>query len=221
MAIAKQYNSEGLPISVIIPASMSRLEFLVHITLPSIRANHPAEIVINDDDGRAPEKRNAGFDASTQPYVFFCDDDIWLPDGYLSRLLSGLKEHQDNASIGYAYTGYVAISFNPNRNPAYKKEREYSSIAFHSNRLLHTNYISTMSLMRRQVFPYFDARLRRLQDWDLYLNLLSRNITGVAVKGQLFEAYYLDKGITSNDEWLGNAYALIASKYGHLRRRSS
>lgn len=70
---------DGLPISVIVPLSKNRRDFFETMTLPLIEANDVNEIIVNDDEGRAPKKRNAGFKKSTQPFIFFCDDDILLP----------------------------------------------------------------------------------------------------------------------------------------------
>ena len=79
MSIKVDRVDEGLPISVIVPLSKNRRSFFENFVLPLIEANNPVEIIVNDDEGRAPKKRNDGFKKSTQPFLFFCDDDILLP----------------------------------------------------------------------------------------------------------------------------------------------
>lgn len=68
---------------------------------------------------------------------------------------------------------------------------------FDAERLLQTNYISTMSLIRRVAFPGFDERIQRLQDWDLWLTMLGQGKTGVYCGATVFSTKERD-GITRN-----------------------
>ena len=186
---------DGLPISVIVPLSKNRKDFFETMTLPLIEANDVNEIIVNDDEGRAPKKRNAGFKKSTQPFIFFCDDDILLPSNYISTLYDALIKNPD---IDFAYTGYDGIVLHPESHPMGNNFR-IPNVEFSLNALKKGNYISTMTLMRREVFPMFDENLKRLQDWDLFLTIVKNGGKGVLVLNQTFYAFYLDSGITSND----------------------
>lgn len=186
---------DGLPISVIVPLSKNRKDFFEHMVLPLIEANDVNEIIVNDDEGRAPKKRNAGFKKSTQPFIFFCDDDILLPSNYVSTLYDTLIKNPD---IDFAYTGYDGIVLHPETHPIHGNFK-IPPIEFSVNALKRGNYISTMTLMRREVFPMFDENLKRLQDWDLFLTIVKNGSKGVLVPNLTFYAYYLDSGITSND----------------------
>ena len=205
MPITIDKVDDGLPISVIIPLSKKRRDFFNNFVLPLIEANNPAEIIINDNIGSAPKKRNDGFDKSTQPYVFFCDDDILLPADHLENLLKALEKARGNElksypsepSIGYAYSGYKGIVLHPESHPM-RGNFDIPTRIFNPTALKSGNYISTMSLINRDVFPRFDESLKRLQDWDLWLTMLKDNTHGVAVLNNEFYAYYLDEGITSN-----------------------
>jgi len=194
------------PISVIVPLMGRRREFFKNYTLPLIRANNPAEIIVEDFEGNAPEKRNAGFQESTQPFVFFCDDDILLPADYLSTLLGVLLENPDK---GYAYSGYQGIVIHKESHPM-NGNFTIPGRAFNPIELRSGNYISTMSLMRREVFPGFDESLSRLQDWDLYLTMLDKGVSGIYVN-KTFYAFYLDKGITMG----GHEHAMQTIKQKH------
>ena len=212
MAINIDTVNDGLPISVIVPLSKTRRDFFNNMVLPMLEANNPNEIIVNDNVGGAPKKRNDGFDKSTQPYVFFCDDDIVLPANYLQTLFDRLKlEHKSN-HIGYSYTGYYGVVLHPETHP-FRGNFRTPSTPFNPTALKQGNYISTMSLMKREVFPRFDETLTRFQDWDMYLTLLEQGIHGVMASDVFFWAYYLDAGITSNNNSLGDALQKIRNKH--------
>jgi hypothetical protein len=185
---------DGLPISVIVPLSKNRRGFFDNYVLPLIEANNPIEIIVNDDEGRAPKKRNDGFKKSTQPFLFFCDDDIMLPANYLESLYNTLLKHPD---VGFAYTGYVGIVLHPESHPMHGNF-SIPAVDFNSGILRRGNYISTMTLVRRELFPGFDENLKRLQDWDVWLTVVKNGSKGILVPNLSFFAYYLDSGITSN-----------------------
>jgi len=213
MSIVVDTVNDGLPISVIVPLSKSRKDFFDNMVLPMLEANNPNEIIINDNEGYAPEKRNQGFDKSTQPYVFFCDDDIVLPANYLKKLYDRLLLEHKTTEIGYSYTGYYGVVLHPESHP-FKGNFRTPSTPFNADALRRGNYISTMSLMKRSVFPGFDENLSRFQDWDMYLTMLKNGIRGVMVSDVFFWAYYLDVGITSNNNSLGDALQKIRAKHG-------
>ena len=200
---------EGLPVSVIIPLSKNRREFFNNFTLPLIEANDVIEIVINDDEGRAPKKRNDGFKKSTQPYLFFCDDDILLPKNYIQSLLTALEKNPD---VGFAYTGYHGIVLHPESHPM-RGNFQIPAIQFNPHALRQGNYISTMTLVRRELFPMFDESLKRLQDWDIWLTLVKQGVKGILVSNLTFYAYYLDSGITSNTNSEVDAIQAIRLKH--------
>jgi glycosyltransferase involved in cell wall biosynthesis len=200
---------EGLPISVIVPLSKNRRGFFNNYVLPLIEANNPVEIIVNDDEGRAPKKRNDGYKKSTQPFLFFCDDDILLPANYLESLHNALLKNPD---AGFAYTGYVGIVLHPESHPMHGNF-SIPSVDFNAGILKRGNYVSTMTLVRRDLFPGFDENLKRLQDWDVWLTVVKNGSKGVLVPNLSFFAYYLDSGITSNDNSEFDAINAIRIKH--------
>lgn len=201
---------DGLPISVIVPLSKNRSDFFYNMVLPLLEANNVNEIIINDDEGLAPKKRNDGFKKSTQPFIFFCDDDILLPANYIDSLYDTLLKHQE---ITFAYTGYEGIVLEPNTHPMHGNFK-IPNIEFDANALKYGNYISTMSLLRSEAFPMFDENLKRLQDWDLWLTIVKNGGKGKLVHNQTFYAYYIDSGITSNSNSEIDAINMIRKKHG-------
>lgn len=213
MAIKIDTVDDGLPISVIVPLSLRRRKFFDNYVLPMIEANNPMEIIINDDQGSAPKKRNDGFKKSTQPYVFFCDDDIILPANALEKLYNTLVTNQrQNKKIAYSYSGYHGIVLHPETHPM-RGNFQIKSRPFDAQLLKKGNYISTMSLIERIAFPMFDETLKRLQDWDIFLTMLENEYEGVFVPDITFFAYYLDEGITSKNNNEQEAMLAIIKKH--------
>jgi len=68
---------------------------------------------------------------------------------------------------------------------------------FSAERLLQTNFISTMSLIRTEAFPGFDERIQRLQDWDLWLTMLEQGKIGAYCGATVFSTK-VRNGITKN-----------------------
>jgi glycosyltransferase involved in cell wall biosynthesis len=197
--ILKIGNKDALPISVIVPLGESKVRkaFFLNFTLPLIKANKPKEIIIVEGDNNAPTKRNYGFESSTEPFIFFCDDDILLPATHLSNLLSKLKEARiGNKNVSYSYTGYTGIVIDKSTHPM-KGNFPLKGERFNPDKLKRGNYISTMALIVREHFPRFDETLDRFQDWDLWLTMLGKDKIGVLKPGSGFFAFYLDTGITS------------------------
>ncbi len=141
--------------------------------------------------------RNRGFDLSRGDYVIFCDADIVMRPDMLATMLQALKEHPE-ASYAYSsfHFGWKAFRLWP----------------FDAAKLRQMNYIHTTSLLRREHFPRFDEKIRRLQDWDLWLTMLEQGHTGYWIPDMLFRAIPHDGGIST---WVpGVFYRIPWRKFG-------
>lgn len=206
----KPYEKCKLPVSVIVTTIKRRNRFAKGFVIPMLEINNPAEIIIIGDEYLSvQEKRNKGTLMATQDYLFFCDDDIVLPSNYLRILYENLKE---NSKCGYAYTDYQAIVMNPKSHSVdhnyYHKAKEFNAAL-----LKKENYISTMSLIRKEVFQGFDPEIKRFQDWDVWLTMLAKGIEGLYVPETGFVAFYLDDGITSKKNDIDEAIEIIRRKH--------
>jgi hypothetical protein len=75
--------------------------------------------------------------------------------------------------------------------------RIYCDHQFDAQALRKRNLASTMSLIRRPLFPGFDPEIKRLQDWDLWLTMAARGHDGVHCGGApIFSTAVRPGGIT-------------------------
>ncbi len=181
-------------ISVVIPAFNSAKT--LGVTLNGLQAQtlKPAEIVVVDDGSTdrtadvakrfpvqlirqenkgAPAARNAGFANTTGDFVLYCDADVMLQPTMLESMARALLLHPE---AGYAYCDFKF------------GWHTFDLFDFDPERLLKANYISTMSLLRREHCIGFDESLKRYQDWDLWKRLLQKGVRGIWVKARLFNA---------------------------------
>jgi glycosyltransferase involved in cell wall biosynthesis len=143
----------------------------------------PLKIIKISHSG-APTARNYGAHLAQGEYLFFCDADIILKKDALQKLLAALTE---NKNAAYAYCSFQL---------GWKK---MPSRPFDAEALKKQNYISTMSLIRRNDFPGFDESLKKFQDWDLWLAMLAQGKRGVFIPQVLFTALPGKIGIS---KWL-------------------
>ncbi len=158
--------------------------------------------VITQPNQGAPTARNKGFANSKGVYVIFWDADTLANPQMLQKMFAYLQKHPD---ASYAYSqfkfGWKTIK----------------SQHFDAGKLKQVNYIDVTSLIRRESLVKsplgrgrggletfkspscqegvggvaeagpFDTSLKRFQDWDLWLTLLSHGKTGIFIPEVLYE----------------------------------
>jgi len=176
-----------LPISVIIPHLHSREPFLRTYCIPSLEK--AAEVAISKGDGiGAQAARNNGADKATKPYLFFCDDDVRVVNDCLQKMYNALEK---DSGAAFAYSDHEIVDH------SVMTRTHFTAGPFDPLRLRRTSYVSTMSLMRREVFQPWDVTIRRMQDWDFWLCAVERGARGIYIPEVLFEMHVIDKGITA------------------------
>lgn len=141
----------------------------------------------------APSARNMGYRNSRGDYLFFCDADAVLKKEAFEKLIKKLKENPEKS---YAYSSFMW-------GRKMFKVGEWSK-----EKLIAGPCIHTMALIRRKDFPAsgWDESIKKLQDWDLFLNMLKNNKQGIWINEILFSIKA--KGVYSN--WLPSfAYKLM------------
>lgn len=146
-------------------------------------ARFPSVKLISQAHRGAPAARNRGFAESRGRFLLFCDSDVSLHPRMVERLVTTLEL---NPNASYAYCSFRF------------GWRTFDLFDFDRQRLKQSNYISMMSLIRRETFPGFDETLPRLQDWDVWLTMLERGQSGVWVPARLFSVSAGKRGISKN-----------------------
>lgn len=154
-------------------------------------------IVVPDQGKGASWARNAGFKSVKSEYVLFSDNDIeWRPDA-LETMMYSLRRFP---SASYAYGRYKI-------GDLIIGHQLFDPIA-----LLKNNYISTMSIIRSKDFCGFDEKLKRFQDWDLWLTMLKKGKRGVYCNELIFETP-LREGISIGGQAMIEALKAISDKH--------
>lgn len=187
-------NVPKVKVSVVIPAFNSAKTLATTLNDLNAQTLKPTEIVVVDDGSTdstseiakkfnvhlvtqenkgAPAARNAGFAKTTGHFVLYCDADVQLEPTMLENMARALLLHPE---AGYAYSDFKF------------GWHTFDLFDFDPERLLKANYISTMSLLRREHCIGFDESLKRYQDWDLWKRLLGKGVKGIWVPGRLFNA---------------------------------
>ncbi len=120
----------------------------------------------------ANSARNRGAARARGDQLLFCDADIILATNFLEILNTALK---NNPSASFAYS---AFKFGWKNFPL-----QHWSVT----NLKKFNYIHTTSLIRAKDFPGFDANIKRLQDWDLWLTMADQGKIGIGVANTSFQ----------------------------------
>ena len=140
--------------------------------------------IINQENNGANAARNRGFDESSGDFVIFCDADIIFEQDALEKMHKTLA---DNLDASYAYSSFK-FGF-----------KIFKLWPFDGDKLKQMPYIHTSSLIRREHFPRFDEKIKRLQDWDLWLTMLEKSHTGVWIPEVLF---YVEPRKDGMSEWI-------------------
>jgi len=129
--------------------------------------------IVNQKNQGAPSARNNGFSESRGEYLFFCDADVVLRKNCLQIMLDTLEK---NPNASYVYSSFFW---------GFKLFRLF---AFDKEKLKKMPYIHSTSLIRKLDFPKcgWDTGIKKLQDWDLWLEFLKRGKVGIFVDKILF-----------------------------------
>lgn len=158
-------------ISIIIPNRETENPYETLKSLKNQMKN--CEIIIVYDEGKGANwARNRGAELAKGSYLLFSDNDVIWEHDALTNLYYTLIH--DKLGASYCY-GWYAMD-----------DLEYCRQEFSQGLLYKHNYISTMTMIKKGVFPGFDESLQRLQDWDLWLTLLTKGFHGVYCPHKIF-----------------------------------
>jgi len=146
---------------------------------------------IKQDNTGANIARNIGSNSAKGEYVIFCDADVVMQPTMLEEMNDMLD---DNPDVSFVYSSF------------YWGRKLFKLWPYDAEKLKQMPYIHTTSLMRRGDFPKFDSKIKRFQDWDLWLSIAERGGKGMWIDKPLFKV--ATGGTMSN--WLPKfAYKLL------------
>ncbi|MCX6780821.1 MAG: glycosyltransferase family A protein [Candidatus Magasanikbacteria bacterium] len=144
------------------------------VTLKKIVQKFGVRLLQLPSNNGAPVARNLGARVATGEFLFFADADIEICFDGLAQLANALQKNPDAA---FAYGNFMF------------GEQEMRGQVFSVDVLKQRNFISTMTLIRAENFIGFDPKLKRFQDWDLWLTLAEHGKYGVYVDKKIFVAH--------------------------------
>ncbi|MDP2736431.1 MAG: glycosyltransferase family A protein [bacterium] len=152
------------------------------------------KLTYSEEENRgASAARNKGAKLVRGEYIIFCDADVVMEPTMLEVMLKTLQENQ---SASFCYSSFIW------------GHKKFKLWPYDAEKLKVMPYITTTSLIRLKDFPGFDETLKKFQDWDLWLTMLSQNHTGVWVDQILFKVAV--GGTQTMSRWLpAFAYKLL------------
>src|SRR3989338_4981192 len=145
------------------------------------------------ENRRASAARNRGEKIAKGEYLIFCDADIILEPNMLELMLKTLRE---NSSASFCYSSFLW------------GRKKFILWPYDAKKLKQLPYINTASLIRREHFPGFDEKLKRFQDWDLWLTMAEAGHHGVWLNQFLYKVN--TGGAQTMSHWLpSSAYKFL------------
>lgn len=140
--------------------------------------------IINQKNQGSNPARNRGAKEAKGKYFLFCDADIKMKPRMLEKMVRMLEK---NPSASFVYSSF------------YFGFKKFKLWPYDPIRLKQMPYIHTTSLILLKHFPGFDEKIKRLQDWDLFLTISEQGHHGIFIPEFLFKIYPRKNGLSS---WL-------------------
>ncbi len=134
--------------------------------------------------------RNIGLQIARGDYIFLCDADSHL--NY--NCLATLKKALDGGNGVFAYCDFKIMW----QIGKHWKEGVHICGRWDTERMREHNYISMMCLWKRQSMPGIDNQIERMQEWDMFLEVIEKKQAGVYVPMKLFTVYMRENGLSRN-----------------------
>lgn len=169
---------------------------------------------VRQDNAGACVARNYGIAISRGVLIAFQDsDDEWLPGKLEAQLMAR------GSTPSLVFTSHTVIFIDGK-----KETRPRPGASLGNRQLLQHNFISTQTAMiDRTVLgeARFDARLTRLQDWDLWLSLVETSKLPIKfVEKSYVTLYRQEDSVTNSEENYYRSLAVIVRKHSTLYLRN-
>lgn len=159
---------------------------------------------VRQENAGANFARNRGWREATGEFLLFCDADVVMRSDMVQKMKEALDVHPE---ASYAYSTFRF------------GWKLFPGAAWSAELLRTINIAHTTSLVRSRDFPGFDEKIKRFQDWDVWLTMLSQGKRGVMIPDELFVAEI--HGVSRiGTAWLPKiAYAIPWDELGWMPRR--
>lgn len=159
---------------------------------------------VRQENAGSNPARNRGWKEANGEFLLFCDADVVMRPDMVERMVAALRA---NPGAGYTYS---AFRFG---------WKLFPGAPWSADLLRKVNIAHTTSLVRSADFPGFDESIKRFQDWDVWLTMLSGGKGGVMVPDELFVAEI--HGVSRiGSSWLPKiAYSIPWEKIGWMPQR--
>lgn len=135
----------------------------------------------NDENLKQTKTRNIGAQYAEGEFLLFSDADVmWLPFAFEEHIKT-LKENPDCA---WSYSNFIWGNL-------FMNFYEFSEYWMYRH-----NCSSTMSMMRHAVYPGWDERLIKMEDWELFIHIMENGHKGKWINKILFQTPMSQTGVT-------------------------
>lgn len=131
--------------------------------------------------------RNIGLCVAQGEYIFIADADSKLSPDCLAKLETKLVQGYDFAYCDFGVVWEIG---------KYEKRGVHICGEWDEERIAESNYISIMSMWKRDKMPVLDKKLERMQDWDLHLGALQEKLRAGYVREKLFTVWMREGGMS-------------------------
>ncbi len=158
--------------------------------------------------------RNHGLSMADGEYVVFLDADDYLREDFLEKTQ---RIMQCDNKVLLVYSDRTNIG-SRDLLAGVRQSTTWKTRDFNYDDLRKYNYISLTSLIRKNAFKGFDAKIRRLQDWEAWLNFLKPG-SAVRIPEPLFHVRFHGNNKTFKEN-VNIERIKILFKHGILRTGS-
>lgn len=173
----------GAAVSGVLTQSVVDLELVVvddgsDDATASIVSAHvdPRIRLVRQDNSGVAAARNRGIEEARAPLIAFCDADDYLLPSHIAALLA---RHRPRSIVTANAFWLLPGGISPRK---LRHKGRFPRAADQRMAILEQNFVSTMSLFPAEVvheIGWFDASLRRAEDWDFWLRAIMAGYTVV------------------------------------------